>query len=202
MGNKSKYFIKNPSQKIIIDSIKNSPSEIIRMNLTFLADGVEIPYKKTNDSGYLERVSKYLKVCEKKNIIPFSNKRIKLGFDIEEKISEFPEGAKRFFGNGRTNQINFDWMMYLMNDEHFERFNEYLFPSLLENNYHVSEGSLTLDEHRIGSHETTSYTPDISININWVGKGLELKISKYSVKQGEKIKLGKWFADLKRKHSV
>jgi hypothetical protein len=189
------YLIENPSQELLIDAIKNPPRDILRMNLTFLADGIKPPFSDDNPS-------EYLKLCEEKNIIPFSFKKIGYNFNVEGYIPGNLEGAKKFFGDGRTNRILFEMGMFELNSAELKKFNEIYFPSLLENNYHVLEGLLTLSEHRVGSDYSKGYASDVSIDINWVGsKGLELRIKEDYIDEEERANLEKWFVDLKKNHS-
>ncbi len=187
------YILENPSQELLIDAIKNPPMNIIRMSLAFLADGIKIPLSDDNPS-------EYRRLCEEKNIIPFSTKKIGYRFNVEGYIPGDLEGAKKFFGSGRTNQISFEMKMFELTSKDLKKFNEIYFPSLLENNYHVKEGLLIFSEHRVGSHENERYTPDVSMDINWIGKGLELKINEDYIDKEEGANLEKWFADLKKNH--
>jgi len=92
--------------------------------------------------------------------------------------------------------------MFELSSDELKKFNDIYFPSLLENNYNVKGGLLTFSEHRVGSHESTEYTPDISMDINWIGKGLELKIDEDYIDKEKGANLEKWFADLKKNHPL
>jgi len=92
------YILENPSQELLIDAIKNPPMDLLRMSLAFLADGIKIPL--SDDDPF-----EYLRLCKEKNIIPFSTKKIGDHFNVKGYIPGNLEGAKKFFGSGRTNQI-------------------------------------------------------------------------------------------------
>jgi len=193
----NKYKIYNPSNELIVYAVQNPPKDPERIYLNFLANNVKIPFSPYKDG----ELGNYLRLCEEGNIIPFSSKKIGYDFEVKEKIPVHPEGAGKFFGNGRTNRVQMDISNYF-NEERMNLFERILFPSLLENNYKISEGFLTLSGHKVGSHENEGYEPDLELRINWGGKGFELLLLDSYVKKEDEAKYEKWFKDLKKKFSV
>jgi hypothetical protein len=195
----SDYLIKNPSHALVIEAIKTLPGEPESIKLELLADGLKMPLFPDND----EEIKEYIKTCKYQNIIPFSNKRVRYNFQVEESIHKNPEVIKTFFAGGRTNMVNidiyssFDWKT-------IETFKEVLFPSLLENNYKVSYGEIVVSGHKTGSHESEGYNSDLALRINYGDKkGLSLLLDEnYKNVQTEKSIYEKWFKDLKTKYKV
>lgn len=197
-----KYKIENPSHELIVDAFRNPPESPDRIKLTFLADGIKIPYLSSRDSKKGELIN-YLILCKDNKIIPFSEKTIKYDFRVEERIPNKPECLENFFGGGRTNLVLFDIERYSFRGE-IEKFNEIIFPSLLKNNYKISEGSITFSEHEVGDHYSEGYDPDLGIFLNWGGeKGLGVLFDDDYIKdEAYKEKWAKWFEDLKKKFSL
>lgn len=197
----SNYIIKNPPHALIVEAIKTLPGEPESLNLEFFADGLNFPLFPESENE--EVIKEYIENCKYQNIIPFSSKRIRYEFDVEERIPKNSEAMKMFFGGGRTNRIsmelysNFDWKT-------IEKFKEVLFPSLLDNNYKVSYGVITISGHKVGSHENESYDPDLALRINYGSeKGLGLLLDDaYRQPKEKKSEYEKWFGELKTKYKI
>lgn len=187
-----KYCIKNPSQKFLADVISNPPENFVVFHGRFLADGVRVPYLDENNYTYL-------KICNEKNIVPFSRKEIKYNSRVEEIITEHPEGAKKFFGGGRTNEISID----IGYEKELVKLREIYIPSLLENNYQINWGKLVFGLHSAGSHETKGLDSHLSININYRGDdGVQLEIDEYYAEKEKMEKFKNWFSEIRKKHSL
>jgi hypothetical protein len=189
------YQIANPSQELIVEAIRKTPMNPGDISLHFLADGLKIPYKG-------EEIGEYMRLCKRGNIIPFSRKNVRYGFEVKENIPNNEEGVRAFFGGGRTNEISMN-----VNDSYeqrmIERFSKILLPSLIENNYKIVEGHITFSDHKVGSHENEGYDPDLELRLNWGDKkGLSLLLDDYYVKDPQKKMFEDWFEDLKKKYSV
>ncbi|MCX6750462.1 MAG: hypothetical protein NTZ83_03320 [Candidatus Pacearchaeota archaeon] len=188
-----KYKIENPTHELIVDAFKNPPESPDRINLTFLADGIKIPYFTSRDPKNGELIN-YLIMCKDHKIIPFSEKTIKYDFDVKEKIPTQPESLENFFGGGRTNSVLIDINRYNYQGI-IEKFNEILFPSLLKNNYKISGGQITFSEHKVGDHYSEGYEPDLGIFLNRGCNGLGFLLDNYYVKKNIE-KYEKWFVQL------
>lgn len=193
------YVIKNPSHAVIVEAIKTLPGDPESINLEFFADGLKFPRFPESE----ESVKEYIETCKYQKIIPFSSKRIRFSFGVEEKIHHNEEAMRMFFGGGRTNriymEINQDWMF-----KEIDKFKEILFPSLLENNYKVSHGEIVVSGHKIGSHESESYKSDLALRINYVGENeLSLLVDDAHRQVNEdKLIYQTWFQGLKEKYKV
>jgi hypothetical protein len=193
------YLVKNPSHAMIVEAIKTLPGKPESINLEFFADGVQFPKYPENE----EMIKEYIETCKYQNIIPFSNKRIRYSFGVEEKIPENSEAMKMFFSGGRTNRISMeisqDWRF-----KEISKFQEILFPSLLENNYKVSYGEIVISGHKTGSHESEGYDSDLALRINYgseKGLGLLLDDSHRQANE-EKLTYQMWFQELKEKYKI
>lgn len=193
----SKYQIKNASHAMILDAIQNPPQTIQYMHLNFFADGLKIPFLSNTEES-----EEYLKTCKYQNIIPFSSKRIRYDLEVNEHVPERWEGAKAYFGCGRTNEILID-MSRGFSANYFHRLEKEIFPSLIENNYKIAEGFVTIAEHRVGSHENEGYEPSFGLRINWGGeKGLVMLLDENYIQQGEASVAKSWFKSLKTKYNI
>ena len=167
--------------------------------MEFFADGLKFPRFPENE----EIVKEYIETCRYQKIIPFSSKRIRFSFGVEEKIPENEEAMQMFFGGGRTNRISLD----IGQDWHFkeiDKFKKILFPSLLENNYKISHGELIVSGHKTGSHQDEGYNADLALRINYGNeKGLGLLVDdSYRKAKEEKPIYQVWFEGLKEKYKV
>jgi hypothetical protein len=180
-------IIKSPSKELLKEIIKNPLEPFVNVYIDFLADGVKIPQQKEN-------YSKYIKLCDKKNIAPFSGKNINYGDKVKETIPKHLEGAKRFFGEGRTN-----WISIQSSGDELKILNDVYIPSLLENNYELDWGTLSFGDHKVGSHHTEGIESHLSISIG--KKNLELRIDRNYVKKEREIKFKNWIQDLEKKYT-
>lgn len=195
----SNYLIKNPPHALIVEAIKTLPEEPKSIKLELLANGLNFPIFSENE----EIVKEYIETCKYQNIIPFSDKRIRYNFGVEEKISKNEEAMRMFFGGGRTHRISLD--IYQDWDfKEIDKFKEILFPSLLENNYKVSYGEIVVSGHKVGSHENEGYEPDLALRVNHGSeKGLGLLLNNaYHKNNEENAKYRTWFQGLKEKYKI
>ncbi len=194
----STYLIKHPSHALVVEAIQTLPGEIESINLELFADGVQFPEYPENEAT----TQGYLNTCKYQNIIPFSSKRIRWSFNVEEHIPKNTEAMQMYFSGGRTNRISFeisqDWQF-----KEIDKFKEILFPSLLKNNYKISSGEIIMSGHKTGSHQTEGYAPDLALKINYGEKGLGILVDdNYRTAKEEKPKYEKWFEDLKTKYKI
>ncbi len=181
-----KYTLNNPSQELLKETIRNPPEDFVRFYVRFIADGIMEP-----DKG--EDPTEYIKLCNEKNIIPFSSKEVKYDGDVKGRIPKNPEGARRFFGSGRTSIIHAN----ISYDEELKRLKEIYIPSLLENNYHVDWGEFSFGDHRVGSHETEGIESDLLVLLG--KKKLEMRIDENYVVPERIQKFEKWIKGLEEK---
>jgi len=191
-----KYLVKNPSHAMIVEAINTIPGNIESLKLDFLADGLKIPFYPNE-----EERKEYIQTCKYQNIAPFSDKRIRYGSDVKGKISEIPEARKMYFGGGRTNLIALEVYKSFEKDL-IKEFKELIFPSLLENNYKVSDGEVVLSGHKTGAHQEEGYGPDLALRINYGEKGLGLLLDEDYNKPEVVEEYAKWFGGLKEKYKI
>ena len=193
------YHVKKPSHALLVDAIRTLPQKPEGIELTLLADGLEIPYV---DLSNKEEVEEYIQRCRYQKIVPFSKKEISYSYSCEESIPKNNSAAKEFFGGGRTQEIRLR-ISSGFDGENIQRFNEIIFPSLLENNYKIYEGKIGVSGHKTGSHQTEGYESHLGIKINWgEPRGLVLILDNEYVDKETKEVFEKWFADLRSKYSI
>jgi len=176
MDNDKIYGIPNPSQELLIKTIKTIPKEPINGFVQFSANGIKYESFRNKET--------YLRTCERKNIIPYSRMNFRqdlsqgdLTFSIDQR-----ENLKKYLSGSKIES----YLFHLWNisgypektnaGSRLHKIKDSFLPSLMENNYKISKfhlwfGSYVSDS-RYGTH-----APNIVLNLNNNNNGLQLIVS-------------------------
>lgn len=126
--------------------VRTLPMIPVYANLCFAADGLAYPrsYKQGEEEAYVA-------ACERSGVLPFTNLKFKEtpeGFfrpdDSQADLAKDPQTRKKslqgLIRGGRIHRLSFE----TRSGETFLAFKYELFPKLIENQYHITEGEIWL----------------------------------------------------------
>lgn len=161
------YRIKNPSQELLIKTIKTIPKEPVNGYIQFSTDGVN--YEDFNNKDT------YLNLCNQKNIIPYSRMVFNSGLSEGNLVfsANQKESLEKYFIGSKIESYLFnlnDISGYPEKTDFGSRLNiitKLYLPSLIEKGYEISKLDLWLDSFQSNARHGTR-SPNIVIKL---GKG-------------------------------